>query len=153
MSKDNNTVQISIYGQEYSVKAPADAEYIKKIAAYLDEKMIEVQSGFSTTQSSTRIAILAAMNITDELFTSRKDQDSGAGEVEEKDSFDVHLAGAGDKKIQVIKEVRSLTNLGLKDAKDLVDGAPSTILEGASKEDAEKAKEALEAAGATIELK
>ena len=63
MPKDNNPVQISIYGQEYSVKAPADAEYIKKIAAYLDEKMIEVQSGFSTTQSSTRIAILAAMNI------------------------------------------------------------------------------------------
>ncbi|MDP6161383.1 MAG: 50S ribosomal protein L7/L12 [Acidimicrobiales bacterium] len=75
------------------------------------------------------------------------------GEAEEKDSFDVNLADAGDKKIQVIKEVRTLTNLGLKDAKDLVDGAPSTILEGASKEDAEKAKEALEAAGATIELK
>ena len=75
------------------------------------------------------------------------------GEVEEKDSFDVNLAEAGDKKIQVIKEVRTLTNLGLKDAKDLVGGAPSTILEGASKEDAEKAKEALEAAGATIELK
>ena len=75
------------------------------------------------------------------------------GEAEEKDSFDVHLANAGDKKIQVIKEVRTLTNLGLKDAKDLVDGAPSTIIEGASKDDAEKAKEALEAAGATIELK
>ena len=75
------------------------------------------------------------------------------GEAEEKDSFDVHLADAGDKKIQVIKEVRTLTNLGLKDAKDLVDGAPNTIMEGASKEDAEKAKEALEAAGATIELK
>ena len=78
---------------------------------------------------------------------------AGDGEAEEKDSFDVHLADAGDKKIQVIKEVRTLTNLGLKDAKDLVDGAPNTILEGASKEDAEKAKEALEAAGATIELK
>ncbi len=75
------------------------------------------------------------------------------GEEEEKDSFDVVLTGAGDKKIQVIKEVRSLTNLGLKDAKDLVDGAPGTVLEGATKEDAEKAKEALEAAGASIELK
>ncbi len=84
MSKDNNTVQISIYGQEYSVKAPADAEYIKKVAAYLDEKMIEVQSGFSTTQSSTRIAILAAMNITDELFTARREQDSGNVEIDEK---------------------------------------------------------------------
>ena len=65
----------------------------------------------------------------------------------------VVLADAGDKKIQVIKEVRALTNLGLKDAKDLVDGAPNAVLEGASKEDAEKAKEALEAAGASIELK
>ena len=71
---------------------------------------------------------------------------------EEKDSFDVVLAGAGDKKIQVIKEVRALTNLGLKDAKELVDEAPKRVLEGASKEDAEKAKEALEAAGATVEL-
>ena len=71
---------------------------------------------------------------------------------EEKDSFDVVLAGAGDKKIQVIKEVRALTNLGLKDAKELVDEAPKPVLEGASKEDAEKAKEALEAAGATVEL-
>ena len=80
---------------------------------------------------------------------------SGAadGGEDEKDSFDVVLTGAGDKKIQVIKEVRALTNLGLKDAKDLVDGAPGNVLEGASKEDAEKAKEALEAAGATIELK
>ena len=91
MSKDNNTVQISIYGQEYSVKAPADADYIKKVAAYLDEKMIEVQSGFSTTQSSTRIAILAAMNITDELFTARRNQDSGEGEIDEKISTLIEL--------------------------------------------------------------
>ena len=74
-------------------------------------------------------------------------------EEEEQDSCDVVLTGAGDKKIQVIKEGRALTNLGLKDAKDLVDGAPNAVLEGASKEDAEKAKEALEAAGASIELK
>ena len=71
--------------------------------------------------------------------------DADGGE-DEKDSFDVVLTGAGDKKIQVIKEVRALTNLGLKDAKDLVDGAPGNVLEGASKEDAEKAKEALAAA-------
>ena len=75
------------------------------------------------------------------------------GGAAEQTEFDVILDGAGDKKIQVIKEVRALTNLGLKDAKDLVDGAPGNVLEGASKEDAEKAKEALEAAGATIELK
>jgi len=74
-------------------------------------------------------------------------------EVEEKDSFDVVLAAVGDKKIQVIKEVRALTNLGLGEAKALVDEAPKTVLEGAKKEDAEKAKEVLEAAGATVELK
>jgi large subunit ribosomal protein L7/L12 len=72
---------------------------------------------------------------------------------EEKDEFDVVLAAAGDKKIQVIKEVRALTNLGLKEAKDLVDGAPKTVLEKVSKEEAEKAKAQLEAAGATVELK
>ncbi|MFT4148123.1 MAG: 50S ribosomal protein L7/L12 [Micrococcaceae bacterium] len=72
---------------------------------------------------------------------------------EEKTEFDVVLEAAGDKKIGVIKEVRTLTGLGLKEAKDLVDGAPKPILEGAAKEDAEKAKEALEAAGATVTLK
>ena len=76
-----------------------------------------------------------------------------AGGAEEKSEFDVVLTSAGDKKIQVIKEVRGLTSLGLKEAKDLVESAPKPILEGVSKEDAEKAKEALEAAGATIELK
>jgi large subunit ribosomal protein L7/L12 len=78
----------------------------------------------------------------------------GGGEAaEEQDEFDVILAAAGDKKINVIKEVRALTNLGLKEAKELVDGAPKPVLEKASKEDANKAKEALEAAGATVELK
>src|SRR5690554_1308257 len=72
---------------------------------------------------------------------------------EEQDEFDVVLTAAGDKKIQVIKEVRALTNLGLKEAKDLVDGAPKPVLEKVSKEDAEKAKEALEGAGGTVELK
>lgn len=78
----------------------------------------------------------------------------GGGEAaEEKDSFDVVLDAAGDQKIQVIKEVRALTNLGLGEAKALVDGAPSTILEGANKETAEKAKAALEAAGGKVTLK
>ncbi len=76
-----------------------------------------------------------------------------AAEEEEKDSFDVVLESAGEKKIQVIKEVRSLTSLGLKEAKDLVDGAPKAVLEGANKETAEKAKAALEGAGATVTLK
>lgn len=78
--------------------------------------------------------------------------DAGAAE-EEKDSFDVILESAGDKKIQVIKEVRALTSLGLKEAKDLVDGAPKPVLEGANKEAADKAKAALEGAGATVTLK
>ena len=72
---------------------------------------------------------------------------------EEKDEFDVVLEAAGEKKIQVIKEVRTLTSLGLKEAKDLVDGAPKAVLEGVNKEAAEKAKAALEGAGATVTLK
>jgi large subunit ribosomal protein L7/L12 len=79
---------------------------------------------------------------------------AGGGEAEEeKDSFDVVLEAAGEKKIQVIKEVRALTNLGLGEAKALVDGAPATILEGANKEAAEKAKAAIEEAGGTVTLK
>ena len=80
----------------------------------------------------------------------------GGGEAaaaEEKDAYDVVLEAAGDKKIQVIKEVRGLTSLGLGEAKALVDGAPSTILEGANKETADKAKEQIEAAGGTVTLK
>ena len=81
---------------------------------------------------------------------------AGGGEApaeEEKDEFDVILESVGDKKIQVIKEVRALTSLGLKEAKELVDGAPKPVLEAAKKEDAEKAKAALEGAGATVTLK
>ncbi|QBF46942.1 50S ribosomal protein L7/L12 [Janibacter limosus] len=81
---------------------------------------------------------------------------AGGGEAaaeEEQDEFDVILTAAGDKKIQVIKEVRALTSLGLKEAKDLVDGAPKPVLEKVDKDAASKAKEALEGAGATVELK
>jgi len=78
---------------------------------------------------------------------------AAADEAEEKDSFDVVLDAAGDKKIQVIKEVRALTSLGLGEAKAVVDGAPGNVLEGVNKETAEKAKAQLEAAGATVTLK
>ena len=80
---------------------------------------------------------------------------AGGGEaaVEEKDSFTVVLAAAGDKKINVIKEVRTITGLGLKEAKDLVEGAPKDVKEDASKDEAAEIKEKLEAAGATVELK
>ena len=77
----------------------------------------------------------------------------GEAAAEEQDEFDVVLEAAGDKKIQVIKEVRALTSLGLKEAKNLVDGAPKTVVEKATKEAAEKAKAALEGAGATVTLK
>src|SRR4051794_14774880 len=77
----------------------------------------------------------------------------GGAAAEEQDEFDVILEGAGDKKIQVIKEVRALTSLGLKEAKDLVDGAPKPLLEKVNKEAADKAKAALEGAGATVTVK
>jgi large subunit ribosomal protein L7/L12 len=77
----------------------------------------------------------------------------GAAPVEEKTEFTVVLASAGDKKIEVIKEVRAITSLGLKEAKDLVEGAPKTVKEGLAKEEAEKIKAALEKAGAKVELK
>ena len=78
---------------------------------------------------------------------------AGSAEAEEKTEFDVVLEGFGDNKIQVIKAVRELTNLGLKEAKEVVEGAPKAVLEGAKKEDAEAAKEKLEAAGAAVTLK
>jgi len=78
---------------------------------------------------------------------------AAAEEVEEQDEFDVILTAAGDKKIQVIKEVRGLTSLGLKEAKDLVDGTPKPVLEKVAKEAAEKAAESLKAAGASVEVK
>jgi large subunit ribosomal protein L7/L12 len=79
--------------------------------------------------------------------------DAGAAAAEEQDEFDVILEAAGEKKIQVIKEVRTLTSLGLKEAKDLVDGTPQPVLEKVNKESAEKAKAALEGAGATVTVK
>ena len=79
--------------------------------------------------------------------------DAGAGAAEEKDEFDVILAGAGDKKINVIKEVRAITGLGLKEAKDLVEGAPQPVKEGVSKDEADEIKGKLEEAGAAVEVK
>ena len=84
VEKEENQIKITIFGQEYSVKAPADPTYIKKIAEYVDTKMREVQSGFSSTQSSNRIAILSAMNITDELFSYKKEKQKFVDKVEAK---------------------------------------------------------------------
>jgi large subunit ribosomal protein L7/L12 len=79
--------------------------------------------------------------------------DAGGAAAQDKDDFDIILAGAGDKKINVIKEVRAITGLGLKEAKDLVEGAPQPVKEGVSKEEADEIKSKLEEAGATVEVK
>lgn len=104
------------------------------------------------TQFEEKFGVTAAAPVAVAAAAPAGGGDAGGGE-EEKDAYDVILEAAGEKKIQVIKEVRGLTSLGLKDAKDLVEGAPKPILEGVSKEDAEKAKEALEGAGASVALK
>ena len=81
MPDSANLVKVSILGQDYTVKAPADATYIKEVAEYVNEKMKEVQDSIGPDQSSTRIAILAAMNISDELFSIRKNNDSESGDI------------------------------------------------------------------------
>jgi large subunit ribosomal protein L7/L12 len=100
-----------------------------------------------------RFGVTAAAPVSVAAAPAAGGGDAGGGGDEEQTEFDVVLTAAGDKKIQVIKEVRSLTSLGLKEAKDLVDGAPKPVLERVSKEEAEKAKAALEGAGGTVELK
>jgi len=109
----------------------------------LSQLLSEFEEKFGVTAAPVAVAAPAAAG---------GGADAGAG-AEEKSDFDVILTAGGDKKIQVIKEVRALTNLGLKEAKDLVDGAPKPVLEKVSKADADKAKAALEAAGATVEVK
>ena len=111
----------------------------------LSELLKDFEEKFGVTAAAPAAAAVAA--------PAAGGSGAAAEEVEEKDSFDVVIETAGDKKIQVIKEVRTLTNLGLGEAKALVDGAPGTVLEGANKETAEKAKALLEEAGATVTLK
>jgi len=111
----------------------------------LSELLKEFEERFGVTAAAP-VAVAAAAPV----------GGAGGGEAaaeEEKSEFDVILTAAGDKKIQVIKEVRALTSLGLKEAKDLVDGAPKPVLEKVKKEEADKAKAQLEGAGATVELK
>ncbi|MBL6783375.1 MAG: 50S ribosomal protein L7/L12 [Alphaproteobacteria bacterium] len=104
-------------------------------------KLLEEQWGVSAAAAPVAVAAVAGGG------------DAGGAAAEEKTEFDVILAAVGDNKINVIKAVRTLTGLGLKEAKDLVEGAPKPVKEGASKDDAEAAKAALEEAGATVELK
>ena len=115
------------------------------IAAFKELSLVEVSEFVKAVEEEFDVTAAAPVAVV---------AGGAAGEAaEEKSEFDVILESAGDKKIAVIKEVRALTSLGLKEAKDLVDSAPKALLEGVSKEDAEKAKEQLEAAGATITLK
>ncbi len=117
-------------------------EWVKSAPALeLSELVKEMEDVFGVSAAAP-VAVAAAAPAAGE-----------AAVAEEKDSFDVVLTGAGEKKIQVIKVVRELTSLGLKEAKDLVDGAPKPVLEGVNKEKAEEAKGKLEDAGAAVELK
>jgi large subunit ribosomal protein L7/L12 len=109
----------------------------------LSELLKEFEEKFGVTAAAPVAAVAAAP----------AGGGGAAAEEEEKDEFDVVLTAAGGQKIAVIKEVRALTNLGLKEAKDLVESAPKAVIEKANKEDAEKARAALEGAGATVELK
>lgn len=108
----------------------------------LSELLKEFEERFDVTAAAPAAVAVAA----------QPSGDGAADEEEAQDSFNVVLAAVGDKKIQVIKEVRSLTSLGLKEAKELVDNAPKPVLEGLNKEDADKAKVALEAVGAEVQL-
>jgi large subunit ribosomal protein L7/L12 len=127
---------------------PTKEDILDAIAGMTVLELKELKEAFEERFGVTAAAPMAAMPMM---------MGGGGGEaapvVEEQDEFDVVLVAAGEKKINVIKEVRTLTNLGLKQAKDLVDGAPKPVLEKVSKEDAEKAKAQLEGAGATVELK
>jgi large subunit ribosomal protein L7/L12 len=111
----------------------------------LSELLKDFEEKFGVTAAAPVAAVAAA--------PAGGGGEGGGGGEEDKDEFDVVLTAAGDKKINVIKEVRALTNLGLKEAKELVESAPKPVLERASKDDAEKAKAQLEEAGASVELK
>ena len=123
-------------------------EIIEAIGNMSVLELVELKKAFEETFDVPAAAAAPVM-----MAAAAGGGDAGGAADEEKDEFDVVLTGAGDKKIQVIKEVRGLTSLGLKEAKDLVEGAPSNILEGVSKDDADKAKEAIEAAGGSVEIK
>ena len=121
------------------------------IAAFKELSLIELSE--FVKQFEETFGVTAAAPVAVAAAPAAGGAAAGGEAAEEQDEFDVVLESAGDKKIQVIKEVRSLTSLGLKEAKDLVDGAPKPLLEKVNKEAAEKAKEALEAAGATVTVK
>lgn len=125
-------------------------EILDSIGSMTVLELSELKEAFKERFNVEAAAPAAAMPM---MMAAPGADGGGDDAAEEQSEFDVVLTSAGEKKIQVIKEVRTLTNLGLKDAKELVDNAPNPILEKASKEDAEKAKELIEAAGGAVELK
>ena len=125
-------------------------EILDSIGSMTVLELSELKEAFKERFNVEAAAPAAAMPM---MMAAPGDGGGDGGAAEEQSEFDVVLTSAGEKKIQVIKEVRTITNLGLKDAKELVDNAPKPILEKASKEDAEKAKELIEAAGGAVELK
>jgi large subunit ribosomal protein L7/L12 len=127
-------------------------EILDAIANLSVLQLSELLKAFEEKFGVTAAAPVAVAGIAGPLAGGAGGAEAAPAE-EEQDEFDVVLIAAGDKKIQVIKEVRALTSLGLKEAKDLVDGAPKPVLEKVSKDDANKAKAQLEEAGATVELK
>jgi len=122
------------------------------IDGFKDLSLIELSEFVKKFEEAFEVTAAAPVAVAAAGAPAAGGGDAG-GAAEEKSSYDVVLEAAGDKKIQVIKEVRALTNLGLGEAKALVDGAPGVVLEGANKETADKAKAALEEAGATVTLK
>ncbi|WP_419924648.1 50S ribosomal protein L7/L12 [Candidatus Poriferisocius sp.] len=125
-------------------------EVLDSIGSMTVLELSELKEAFKERFNVEAAAPAAAMPM---MMAPPSADGGGDDAAEEQSEFDVVLTSAGEKKIQVIKEVRTLTNLGLKDAKELVDNAPNPVLEKASKEDAEKAKELIEAAGGAVELK
>jgi large subunit ribosomal protein L7/L12 len=121
--------------------------------AFKEMTLIELSEFVKQFEETFGVTAAAPVAVAAAAAPAAGGADAGAAEAAEQDEFDVILEGAGDKKINVIKEVRSLTSLGLKEAKDLVESAPKPILEKVNKETAEKAKQALEAAGASVTLK
>jgi large subunit ribosomal protein L7/L12 len=121
--------------------------------AFKEMTLLELSEFVKQFEDTFDVTAAAPVAVAGVAAPAGGDGGAGAAAAEEKDEFDVILESAGDKKIQVIKEVRTLTSLGLKEAKDLVDGAPKPLLEKVNKEAADKAKEALEAAGATVTVK
>ena len=121
--------------------------------AFKELSLIELSEFVKKFEETFEVTAAAPVAVAGAAAPAAGGAGAGAEEAEEKDAFDVVIENAGDKKIQVIKEVRALTSLGLGEAKALVDGAPGVVLEGVNKENADKAKAQLEEAGATVTLK